>query len=160
MNLRDLINLVESASADTLGVVAAVRELESQFKKDAKFEFPQPHFHLSECARCKAPVWKQPCPVCDYYPLGQMDDGIRIGSPEWIKQTEHYRASAFESFKRHIEKCGNIAAWFFVDYRKVVAYKENSMFATVLDKTIEQVKHLTFPDAESIWASYTMHITE
>lgn len=156
--MRNLIDLVESADADPLGIVASIKDLEHDFKVRANLKYTNAVFHLSPCHRCNAPVWQQPCPVCDYYPRGNEDGQMRIGSEEWNAAASRYRAQAFEGFERHIHHYGNIAAWFFSNYRNTVAYKEDGFFKRVLEEVIKEVSEMTFPDAEHIWRAYGKEI--
>lgn len=155
-SLRDYIKLVEDGSRDPLGVVARVRALDNEFRATCGNDNPSP-FHLNACGRCRSPVWMQPCPVCDFYPYGDMDDGIRIRTPEWEARAEKFREKAHDLYINKMTAAGNIAAWFFIQYRKTVAYKsspDSETFRHSVEEFIKRVEAETFPSPEEIWNAY------
>ena len=85
-------------------------------------------FHLSRCY-CGAPSWQQPCPTCDYYPM--------YGSTG----TSAARDSATrETFVATATRHGGIAAWYFEEYRRTVAYAKDPGFAARIDELVEAAK--------------------
>lgn len=135
-------------------------------------------FHLAPCGRCHAPVWQQPCPVCGYYPAGDHDEGLRVNSAEWLAKVRPLRVRAHDLFKQMLLRHGNIAAWYFEDFKQTAAYPkprgymnhavryqrsdqewrraekemaDQRAFADRLHAVIEKAKALNLPSAEQIW---------
>lgn len=183
-NIRNFMNLLEAYTVhDPLGVVARVRELDTAFMTkytEAKkkgdldnhdhskgpFRPPlgaydtQSHFHLSPCGRCHSPVWQQPCPVCNFYPMGAMDDGIRMKSPEWEERAAVLREKAKKLYLLKIQANGNIAAWYFNNKKNVVAFNTPDKFAHYVQPfVIETLMDDPWPTGEEIWDAYGPKIT-
>ena len=167
-NSESLLALLEN-HGDPLGVVSMIKTLHNQFLEEYNATLPTDRstqfnatrsspFHLSPCNRCKSPVWQQPCPVCNYYPRGNYDDDVHatINSPEWLEYAEKLRQTARDSFIRLANHYGNLAAWYFENKKKTVAYKSGGYFSKFVNEYIEKAKELpNFPDAEAIWDAYS-----
>jgi hypothetical protein len=111
-------------------------------------------FHLSPCGRCRCPVWQQPCPVCNYYPMGDMDDGHRRGTPEYDQYQARMSAGAKEKWFALVQQFGNIAVWFFQRKLKTVAGKSET-YKNMVAKYSAEAANLDLPPAEQIWAAYS-----
>ena len=170
-HIRQYINLVESMMNDPLGIVARIREMDSALIKNyheganIKKSFgvtDDSHFSIFSCGRCRAPVWQQPCPVCDFYPMGNMDDGVRMFTPEWEEIAKKYRAGSHTNFIRLVDRAGNYAAWYFQRYGKTTAFspkgfgqnKPSDMFIHFIQPYVDEALSESWPTAEEIWASY------
>jgi hypothetical protein len=154
-DIKDFMKLLENAGRDDpLGVVEEIRGHEMLFNIQTGSNNPS-YFHLHPCVRCHSPVWCQPCPVCDYYPMGGHDGQYIINSPAWLEWVEKdIRPKAKERFIQLVNRHGNIGVWYFSNKKKLVAYNENSDFKKQVDHFIEQLKRYHFPSAEEIWDAY------
>lgn len=159
---------------DPLGVIAQVHELEARFRREC---YPdgddfnlRPVFNLSLCGRCRAPVWQQPCPVCNFYPYGALDNGIVMFTydretqkheftEEWLKRVTPMRETARAEFIARLNRHGNVAAWWLADKRNTVAYTDpkyegRQRFIERVERFYEEAQAMSFPSAEAIWAAY------
>lgn len=174
--MREFINIINEAyhPFDPLGVVARIREIENSFLRkvdDSGMTHPGGNspFHLTPCGQCHAPVWQQPCPICDYYPMGDMDYGISKKSEEWQQRAEKLRAMAHDLYVRKIEAAGNFGVWYFSSFKRNVAYSPiNQHIRADDEKTasgrakyrmetnaiIDLCRSMTFPSGEEIWNAY------
>lgn len=178
--MRHIMKLVEGYTLhDPLGVVAKIRELDTAFisewdayedrreeeeRQMRRRDFSlvktsiykgdrRSPFHLSPCGRCRAPVWSQPCPVCNYYPMGDMDDGRRRGTPEYADYQARMSAGAKEKWFASCQQFGNIAVWFFNNKLKTVAAQSDT-FKRMVARYSEEAAKLDLPPAEQIWDAY------
>ena len=171
-SIRDYINLLEAHMPhDPLGIVARIREMDTamqtryhenadknvdpeKLRQFQNSDRNKSYFHCSPCGRCGSPVWQQPCPVCDYYPYGSMDGDVRHGSPEWEERKARYHESAHAKFNKLVNNAGNYAAWFFLDKKKTVAFKEPYNFEHWVQPFVDQALSEQWPSADEIWEAY------
>lgn len=164
--MRKIMKLVEGYTPhDPLGVVAKIRALDTAFLEEWEARVggerrpnvmpPSTNspFHLSPCGRCKSPMWHQPCSVCNYYPMGDMDDGRRRGTPEYAEYQARVSQGAHEKFLKLVSHFGNIAVWFFNDKLKTVAGK-NDAFKEMVGRYVAEAQKLDLPDGEQLWDAY------
>jgi hypothetical protein len=129
--------------AEITATIAAVRSLyQTTFQREC-------YFHLSPCARCGAPVWQEPCPVCDFY----LDwDYPQTRAATWADEQRRHACTA-ERYAALIAHHGSVVVWYFVELRHTVAYRADVIWRAKLDRTIEAARVLPAPPADLIWAA-------
>jgi len=99
-------------------------------------------FHLSPCGGCGGPAFQQPCSLCGYYPMGGPDPR---------------QPATLDQFRRSVENSmpggtGNLATWYFGNFRKTVAYKPHSSYKAKVDDLIAEAARMTdLPNADAVW---------
>lgn len=95
--------------------------------------------HLAACGGCGGPSFQQPCPLCNFYPMGS-DKGVwhpRTASRQFF--CDRVAASASDG-------AGNLATWVLSASRKTVAYAQSYAFRQRLDGALAEAAHLEMPD--------------
>jgi hypothetical protein len=97
-------------------------------------------FHLSRCY-CGAPSWQQPCPTCGYYPQYG-----RTGT-SWARDS-----ATREGFVARADRHGGVAAWYFAEYRRTVAYQKDERFAQRIEALVADARTWPdVPDPGTVW---------
>lgn len=99
-------------------------------------------FHLSTCPQCNAPGWQQPCPMCGYYP--------QYGRPTKAEIAAHKKVTR-EEYAVHVAKRGGIGVWYFNEFKKTVAYKQDAGFRAELNIAIAKAMDIDAATGEEIW---------
>lgn len=100
-------------------------------------------FHLSTCI-CGAPMWQQPCMICDYYP--QWWDDARLG----ITHDEKRNTCNKEKFCRIVRSAGTILEFYFRCFYRCVDPQHDK-----LEAAREAAKGYEWPEPEEIWDHFT-----
>lgn len=103
-------------------------------------------FHISCCPRCDTPVWMQPCPFCDYYPMTNHD----------LLLTPTLKARfnvSFEHFQGTVERAGNYATFYWNSHKQTVAYGKQQRYRDYVEKLLELADNVDEPSAHVIWAT-------
>lgn len=108
-------------------LITTIQNLDPKFK----------NFHLSECI-CGAPMWQQPCLICDYYPMWS--------SPYHVKDYHRFNSCLKQSFIRHVNFSGNILEFYFKSFMRTLDPQKH-----ILDKARETTQGWEWPTAEEIW---------
>lgn len=99
-------------------------------------------FHLSPCGGCGGPSFGQPCALCGHYPMGGPD-------PRPPATPERFSQAVKNSMPGGT---GNLATWYFGDFKKRVSYKPFSPYKSKVDALIAEGAGMTdLPDAEAVW---------
>jgi hypothetical protein len=97
-------------------------------------------FHLRRCY-CGAPSWQQPCPSCGYYPM-YGTTGTSAAPDSATRERFVARAAAY----------GGVAAWYFAEFRQVIAYRKDAAFAAKIEALVAEAKGWTdVPTPGEIW---------
>ena len=104
-------------------------------------------FHLSLCPRCDAPSWQQPCPFCDFYPMGDRD--YNALTPE-VKGNYFV---PFERFEARIKGHVNFTAMYYASKKNVVAYSSDENYKAMVQHLIAYGLDVTTPTPHEIWAA-------
>ena len=99
------------------------------------------YFHLSPCGGCGMPTWQQPCPVCGYYPMGNVSE-------------EQERCRPYQDkgrWLRLVKRHGSIAAWYWAGRKRTVAWSSNWSFREETEALIEQCASMEWPDPEAVY---------
>lgn len=97
-------------------------------------------FHLGRCF-CGAPSWQQPCPTCGYYPM------YGTTGTSWARDS-----ATREAFVRTAERHGGVAAWYFAEHRRLVAYAKQPDFARRIDALVTAARGWAdVPSPGEVW---------
>lgn len=99
-------------------------------------------FHLSPCPQCNAPGWQQPCPMCGYYP--------QYGRPTKAEIAAHKKVTR-EEYAARVSRRGGIGVWYFNEFQKTVAYKQDTGFRAELNIAIAKAMDIDAATGEEIW---------
>lgn len=132
-------------------VHALERELHAALYGGRKEAFEcRPCFHLGPCA-CGHPSYKQPCPVCGFYP--------EWGAPILWTRKHREECRAFgdrlgkEGWVAMVERQGNVAAWWLEGKRNTVAYSSGAFpaYRAAVDSLLDRVRAEDWPSASDVY---------
>ena len=95
--------------------------------------------HLAACGGCGGPSFQQPCPLCNFYPMGS-DKG------QWHPRTASRQFFCDRVAASASDGAGNLATWVLFASRKTVAYAQSYAFRQRLDGALAEAAHLEMPD--------------
>ncbi|GJD90962.1 hypothetical protein BHAOGJBA_4506 [Methylobacterium hispanicum] len=117
-------------------VERAVEAIASLYERAVLARSP---LHLAGCGGCGGPTFQQPCPLCDFYPMGA-DKG------RWHPETASRQFFCDKVAGSAPQGTGNLATWVLSALKKSVAYARNPVVRDRLDAALADAVTLDMPD--------------